>query len=55
MGFSLLLAKGKEKCFECGIDFGQQRWVHCKKRMAGEEMKDEPLNVKDEMDVTLKA
>lgn len=49
------IAKGEEKCLEWVIDNGQQRRVRHKKRIAGEKTKDEPLNVREEMDVTLKA
>ena len=48
------IVKGEEKCAEWGIDVDQQRRVRRKKKMAGEEIQDEPPNVREEMDGTLK-
>lgn len=50
-----IITKGEGKCLEWGIGVGHQRRVRRKKRMFGEETKDEPLNVKEEMEVTLKS
>ena len=48
------IVKGEEKCAEWDIDVDQQRRVHRKKKMAVEETQDEPPNVREEMDGTLK-
>ena len=48
------IVKGEEKCAEWDIDVDQQRRVHRKKKMAGEETQDKPPNVREEMDGTLK-
>ena len=48
------IVKGEEKCAEWDIDVDQQRRVRHKKKMAGEETQDEPPNVREEMDDTLK-
>ena len=48
------IVKGEEKCLEWDIDVDQQRRVHRKKKMVGEETQDEPPNVREEMDSTLK-